>query len=202
VDELVLRGMAKWPNVPAVYGWLRLDRRGNWLIKGEPVSNPTIIAFIGRNYASDEHGQWYFQNGPQRVFVALGYTPFVYRVAGVPDGPIEIEAHNGLAASTISGAWFDEIGALLLLTELGVGVVHDQDLERLIPFFIDANGNAVPEDVFEELMGLAEQGRPVPLWLKLRDISVKLEPIRAAEVPGRFGFVSRPTPPAGQDAST
>jgi len=202
MDELVLRAMAKWPNVPAVYGWLRLDRRGNWLIKGEPVSNPTIIAFIGRNYTSDEQGQWYFQNGPQRVFVALDYTPLVYRAAGPPEGPLEIEGHNLHAASTVTGAWFDETGTLLLLTELGVGVVHDQDLERLIPFFIDANGGAVPEDVFEELMELTEQGRPVPLWLKLRDTSVKLEPIRSAEVPARFGFVPHPTAPAGQDTCT
>ena len=194
--------MAKWPNVPAVYGWLRLDRRGNWLIKGEAISNPTIIAFIGRNYASDEQGQWYFQNGPQRVFVALDYTPFVYRAAGPPEGPLEIEGHNLHAASMVKGAWFDEAGSLLLQTELGVGVVHDQDLERLIPFFIDANGGAVPEDVFEELMELTEQGRPVPLWLKLRDTSVKLEPICSAKVPARFGFVARPTAPAGQDACT
>jgi DUF2946 family protein len=194
--------MAKWPNVPAVYGWLRLDRRGNWLIKGEAVSNPTIIAFIGRNYASDREGRWYFQNGPQRVFVALDYTPFVYRAVGPPGGPLEIEAHNLHAAATVKGAWFDEAGALLLLTELGVGIVHDQDLERLIPFFIDANGSAVPEDVFEELMELTEQGRPVPLWLKQRDTSVKLEPIRSAEVSARFGFVPRPTAPADQDACT
>ena len=202
MDELVLRGMAKWPNVPSVYGWLRLDRRGNWLIKDEPVSNPTIVAFIGRNYASDERGQWFFQNGPQRVFVALDYTPFIYGVVGSPQGPVEIEAHNGQATNTLKGAWFDEAGTLLLLTELGVGVVHDRDLERLIPCFIDANGNAVPEDVFEELMELTEQGRPVPLWLKLRDASVKLEPIRSADVPAQFGFVPRPTAPAGQDACT
>ncbi|TMH99667.1 MAG: DUF2946 family protein, partial [Betaproteobacteria bacterium] len=29
MDELVARSLAKWPNVPAVYGWLALDRRGN-----------------------------------------------------------------------------------------------------------------------------------------------------------------------------
>jgi len=39
VDEAVLRSIAKWPNVPAVYGWLKLDRRGNWLIKGERIAN-------------------------------------------------------------------------------------------------------------------------------------------------------------------
>ena len=27
MDDAVLRSMAKWPNVPDVYGWLSLDRR-------------------------------------------------------------------------------------------------------------------------------------------------------------------------------
>ena len=37
MDPAVLRGMARWPDVPAVYGWLALDRRGNWRLK-EAVS--------------------------------------------------------------------------------------------------------------------------------------------------------------------
>jgi hypothetical protein len=63
--------------VPAVYGWLALDRRGRWLLK-EPagarfsgVGNVALREFIGRKYAVDERGCWYFQNGPQRVYVAL-----------------------------------------------------------------------------------------------------------------------------------
>ena len=50
MDEQVLRGMAKWPNVPAVYGWLALDCRGKWLLQGEPIGNPTVTAYIARNY--------------------------------------------------------------------------------------------------------------------------------------------------------
>src|ERR1700693_3246190 len=73
MDEVVLRAIQKWPNVPSVYGWLSLDRRGNWSIKGEHIANPAIASFIGRNYARDEKGRWYFQNGPQRVFVTLVY---------------------------------------------------------------------------------------------------------------------------------
>jgi len=33
MDQTVLRSLAKWPEVPAVYGWLALDRRGNWLLR-------------------------------------------------------------------------------------------------------------------------------------------------------------------------
>src|SRR5690242_19491998 len=71
MDEIVLRSMAKWPNVPDVYGWLSLDRRGNWLIKNERIGNLAFREFIGRNYQPDARGCWYFQNGPQRVFVKL-----------------------------------------------------------------------------------------------------------------------------------
>ena len=77
MDEIVARSLAKWPNVPAVYGWLSLDRRGNWLIKGEKISNTALREFIGRNYEADAQGRWHFQNGPQRVYVSLAYTPLV-----------------------------------------------------------------------------------------------------------------------------
>src|SRR2546422_6290676 len=66
MDELVARSLAKWPNVPAVYGWLALDRRGNWRIKGQRISNVALREFIARNYECDSQGRWFFQNGPQR----------------------------------------------------------------------------------------------------------------------------------------
>ena len=65
MDEIVQRAIAKWPNVPAVFGWLSLDGRGNWAIKGERVHNKVITDFIGRNYGCDSDGRWFFQNGPQ-----------------------------------------------------------------------------------------------------------------------------------------
>ena len=199
MDEIVVRGMAKWPNVPSVYGWHSLDRRGNWLLKGDRINNPGVTAFIGRNYGRDERGCWFFQNGPQRVFVALDYSPYVYRVVSPDQMPLAIEAHNGKPVSSVSGAWMDENGALLLETDLGTGIVHDRDLERLLPAFIDANGNALAEEVLDELMELARRGQAVPLWLKFRETGVKIEPIASREVAGRFGFVARPEPPAGEE---
>jgi hypothetical protein len=89
MDEIVALGMAKWPNVPAVYGWLQLDRRGNWRIKGERVGNPALREFICRNYQPDSRGCWFFQNGPQRVFVALAYTPLVVHYEGEGEALID-----------------------------------------------------------------------------------------------------------------
>ena len=33
MDPIVRRAIARWPNVPAVYGWLKLDRRGRWSVR-------------------------------------------------------------------------------------------------------------------------------------------------------------------------
>jgi hypothetical protein len=199
MDDIVVRGMAKWPNVPAVYGWLSLDRRGNWLIKGERIANSLVSEFIGRNYACDARGRWFFQNGPQRVFVALDYAPFVFRVASPEGAPLALEAHTGRRVAAVTGAWLDENGTLLLQTDLGAGTIHDRDLERLLPALTDANGTPLPEDVLDELMTLAEQGRAVPLWLRFRDRSIKVEAVQSALAPERFGYVVRPAQPAGQE---
>ena len=124
MDPLVARAMAKWPNVPAVYGWLSLDRRGNWLIKGERIANAALREFIGRNYAADSAGRWYFQNGPQRVFVRLAYTPWVVHYEG--DALID---HCGGAFSAQS-FYVDEEGSVLAAGERGVALVDDRDLAR------------------------------------------------------------------------
>lgn len=199
MDEIVLRGMARWPDVPAVYGWLSLDRRGQWLLKGERIANPGITAFIGRNYAHDEQGRWFFQNGPQRVFVALEYAPFVYHVVNVPDAPLELETHVGKPVTAVRGSWIDENGITLLATEHGVGNVHDGDLDRLIAAFCDARGVPLDDAALESRMEAQQRGEPAPLWLRYRGATARVEPVRSQAVPRRFGFVPRPAQPAGEE---
>src|SRR3954464_8518308 len=134
MDDVVKQAMAKWPNVPAVYGWLGVDRRGRWLIKGEPISNPRVTEFIARNYAHDGQGRWFFQNGPQRVFVELRCVPFVYRVAkSIDSAKLHMQTHTGRDVETIVGAWIDDQGGLLLNTEHGAGALDDRDLDVILP---------------------------------------------------------------------
>src|SRR5262245_4250195 len=124
MDEIVARSLAKWPNVPAVYGWLALDRRGNWLIKGERIGNPALREFIARNYEADERGRWFFQNGPQRVYVRLAYAPLVVHFEG--DALVD---HCGrpFKAGT---AYQDDEGSVLIAGEHSVALLDDRDLER------------------------------------------------------------------------
>ena len=142
MDDIVKAALKKWPNVPHCYGWLALDARGDWYmrddrtqatgpfpqVKGSRILHDKLREFIQRNYAGDTNGCWYFQNGPQRVYVELEAAPWVWRLQADAAGAVNIESHTGLTAS-YSGAWLDEQGRLFVCTELGLGIVHTLDME-------------------------------------------------------------------------
>jgi hypothetical protein len=193
MDKIVLRSMLKWPDVPAVYGWLSLDRRGNWMIKTvaerfERIAHAAVREFIGRNYASDSEGRWYFQNGPQRVFVALDYTPWVYRLDDAGQGLL---AHTGAVPRSLEAMFLDDAGALLLETELGIGVFLDRDLSAVLKRLTDVCGRTVERLLEDVAQGAEARGM-------LQGKNVPIASIRAADVPRRFGFVARPAPRAGE----
>ena len=124
MDDSVVRSLAKWPNVPAVHGWLELDRRGNWLIKGGRIGNAALRDFIGRNYEADGEGRWFFQNGPQRVYVKLAYTPLVVHYEGQ-----ELLDQCG-RAFVARKAYLDDAGSVLLEGEQGIALLDDRDLDH------------------------------------------------------------------------
>lgn len=201
MDNIVKQAMAKWPDVPDVYGWLGLDRRGKWLIKGDPISNPAVTDFISRNYEHDATGRWFFQNGPQRVFVTLAYAPFVYRVRwdSNTDAPLRIEAHTGMVAHQVDSAWIDDAGIMLLVTELGAGMIDDRELDRLLPCFVDNTGAALTEDAIAEMIERVQAGGDAGLYFRHCDRTVPVTAVAAADVPAKFGFVQRPVQPDGQE---
>ncbi len=139
MDAIVEAALRKWPHVPHCYGWLALDARGNWFmrderiqhagpfpqVKGSRIEHAQLRAFIERNYAADARGAWYFQNGPQRVYLQLEAAPWVWRVGDAADNPVH--SHTGRSAA-VRSAWLDEIGRLFLDTDIGYGLVHTLDM--------------------------------------------------------------------------
>lgn len=126
MDPSVIAAMAKWPNVPDCRGWLSLDRRGQWRLQGSPVAHAGLAEFIGRNYACDETGAWFMQNGPQRVWVDLAATPWILRLQ---DG--QFVTHTGASAGEVEAAWLVDGEALCLRAGHGFGLVDDRDLLAL-----------------------------------------------------------------------
>jgi Protein of unknown function (DUF2946) len=137
--------MAKWPTVPDCYGWLGMDARGDYYMrddacqaagafqtyrtnpnaKGSRIQHDKLLAFIHRNYTQDDRGAYYFQNGPQRVFVELEVAPYVWRVE--PDG--SVMSHTGDKV-TVLGMYLTTQDLLMFVTHLGTGNVHPQDVLR------------------------------------------------------------------------
>lgn len=138
MDDIVKQAIAKWPHVPDCYGWLGLDGRGHWYLRDDAVQaqggfaaargvrleHEGLIAFIHRNYEADARGCWFFQNGPQRVYVELEAAPLVWRVG--PGG--DVVAHTGQAAGPVSECLMDEQGRVYLAANLGLGLVHSLDV--------------------------------------------------------------------------
>lgn len=184
MDDIVLRALARWPNVPDCYGWLALDRRGEWLMgpERERIAHRGLSEFISRNYVADTQGRWYFQNGPQRVWVGLDYTPWVYRVAPSSE---RLETHTGASVQRIDRVWLDENGTLGMLSEHGAGNVDDRDLLHLAEHLRDAQGGSYSGDVNEG---------DLQLQLGAYGVSLGVERIDAAALPRCFGFVRDPQP--------
>lgn len=144
MDDIVQQAMRKWPNVPDCYGWLGLDERGQWFMrdeatqtqghfqsgrpgaKGALLAHSKLIEFIERNYESDAQGRWYFQNGPQRVYVELQATPWIWRL----EADLRITTHTGRPAQ-LRECLMDETGRVYLHTDLGFGLVHTMDVNTV-----------------------------------------------------------------------
>jgi hypothetical protein len=169
-DEAVVRAMEKWPDVPECFGWLSLTRRGAWHIKGDLIEHARAVEFLGRHYRGDDQGRWFVQNGPQRVFIALDYTPWVFRF----DAHSGFSSHTGIPCNDISDAFEDDEGNVLLTCGLGVGLVDDRDLAALSDHLeYDAEGRG----------GLHWNNGVLPLRSITRELVART-----------FGFVADPEP--------
>jgi hypothetical protein len=199
MDDIVKQALAKWPNVPSCTGWLALDRRGQWRMRdeaaqqagalGAPIRHAALLGFINRNYAADAQGRWYFQNGPQRVFVELAYTPWVVRLLAQPDG-LRCTEQSGAPFEPVQG-WLDDAGAVLFSDAAGrIALLHDHDLEV---FSEHAAFFAADADLPQGTPGAA-----VGEFYWRADATLPLMAIAAEAVAARFGFIASPAaqPPA------
>lgn len=186
MDARVLQAMRRWPNVPAAYGWLRLDEAGRWRLEGQLIGNRRLAEFIGRNYLADEHGAWYFQNGPQRVFVELDHAPWVLHV----DTQGQLRDHLGEPVTLDGTGNLDEEGNLVLGTTRGAGLVSGAALLELADRLRGPDGTPLS---FESLAASDDRTQPI-LSLDWAGQCILVERLPKARVPARFGYVRIPAP--------
>ena len=163
MDAIVEAALRKWPRVPHCWGWLALDARGDWYmrdervqaagpfprVKGSVIRHDKLREFIHRNYLADELGAWFFQNGPQRVYVQLEAAPLVWRLDAAGEAPPRLTSHHGVPAQPRSH-WLDEQGRLYADSEAGYGIVHTLDM-GLVADAVERAQWAPQEIAFAEL---------------------------------------------------
>lgn len=204
--------MARWPDVPDVYGWLSLTERGQWRLHpradalrepasaGEPISSAQIVQFIDRNYACDEHGRWFFQNGPQRVYARLDAAPYILSTADPGQG---LRTHNGLQAGPVAGWWLDDGGRLYARCACGPGLIAGRDAASVMEGLYTLQGQTL-------LDALEQRGGTEPLRLRpwagetphaagapaTSEPAVALHQCPAQAIPQAMGFQRLPGPGA------
>ena len=193
MDEIVRQAIAKWPSVPHCYGWLALDARGTFRMRdeaaqlantpGDIIRHAALLAFIHRNYTHDERGAWFFQNGPQRVYVELETTPFVVRT----DPVHQFVLHDGQVMSGIHEVCLTDQGQLVLNNGRQIAMLDDRDLAQCLPL-LKLRGQLIDD---EQLMQwLASPNDDLSLGTREGDVRVRW--VRSDMLASSFGFVSRP----------
>jgi hypothetical protein len=195
MDDIVKQAMAKWPNVPHCYGWLALDARGGWRMRdeaaqragapGDRLNNPALVGFINRNYLHDERGNWYFQNGPQRVYVNLEATPFVART----DPQQGLVLQTGQALAEVEQVFLSDAGALVFVAGETVAQLDDRDMAQILGL-LELDGAAASDEAVMVWLDDGD-GRLVLPWAG-RQLAV--ERVVDEEMPARFGFNRTPAP--------
>lgn len=197
MDDIVKQAIGKWPNVPHCYGWLSLDARGNWRmrderaqalgLRGDRIANPALLGFINRNYTCDEQGRWYFQNGPQRVYVNLEATPYIART----DPAHGFMLHTGDSLVDIANIWLTDAGHLVLQDGEKIAQLDDRDMAQCLGRLRIADINAIDEDL---MAWLEQRGRMGTLSFDHNGKRIPVQYIEQDAIPVHFGFVPKPEP--------
>lgn len=219
MDDQVIAAISRWPNVPGVFGWLSLSVQGHWrlhphgdawdaqnensattrteLSPGETIGNARILSFINHNYAGDTQGRWYFQNGPQRVFVRLDGAPLILHLSGPG---LAFQTHTGLAAEHVAAWWLDDEGKLYARTEHGPGLIAGRDTMAVFEALRTIQG--------QPLLDLLESDTPAGEIMlastranrRADTVPAPLKRCKASEVCGALAFVRFPRPDGHSDS--
>lgn len=184
MDESVHKAMARWPDVPAVYGYIGLNHRGDFLLQGHAVTHERTREFIHRNYAMDEQGRAFFQNGPQRAYADLEATPWIYRL--MDNG--ELRTHTEQPVTALKEAAITADGEIVLVTEHGPGLLHAQDLDALADHL---SSESQPLD--DALAALIEGGNVVVI-LELPAGRVPVGHLGDTPLPLHYHYTPQPDP--------
>jgi hypothetical protein len=165
-------------------------------LPGTVIVHQALNEFISRNYACDTEGRYFFQNGPQRVFITLVATPWVVRMipsdrdtklltqcqsAIEPSAALSDENGNIYIVGKISQVVYENLNQAPKTTfstqeKESVALLHDHDLE-----------------IFSELATLKEEACSFGGSWNWHGQQLPLDPIHSSELASSFHYIARPS---------
>ena len=162
-------------------------------LPGQVITHLALNEFISRNYVCDHLGRYFFQNGPQRVFITLDATPWIARIIPSAEGlQLITQCHSSIEPS---GALSDENGNIYIIGKVNqllyrqenkgsfsqedcqtVALLHDHDLDH-----------------FSQIAKLREEACSYGGSWNWQSKQLPLDPIRSEEIASRFKFIAIPS---------
>ena len=187
MDDIVKQALAKWPNVPHCTGWLMLDRRGNGACATTPprpransatsIRHEALIGFINRNYESDDARPVVL---PERAAAGVcGTGLYAVDRAAAAD-----RADGALGMTDQAGAAFEPAHALARRRRRHAV----SPTRRRLPA---SPRCTITISTCSRTTRLSARMR-APCFTGALETDLAVEPIKRAEVAGRFGFVTSP----------
>jgi hypothetical protein len=162
-------------------------------LSGSVIQHAALSEFISRNYAHDSLGRYFFQNGPQRVFITLDAAPWIVRITPgengsrlvtqcgtdiKPQGALSDEKGNIYITGLIPQSFSNQVDNSRFTEQesISVALLHDHDLDLF------SNQSTVQEDACSFRGSWQWDGKDLPI-----------EPIHSIELSERFRFIKAPS---------
>ena len=182
------------PTCPPCYAWLALDARGAWRMRdersqalnlpGDKIRNATLSGFINRNYQHDQQGRWYFQNGPQRVYVDLAATPFIAHTTSEN----AFVLHTGVPMDEVDNIFLSAEGKLFLLNGETLAQVDDRDLAACLGKLTIGSKSASDQELMQWLENI--DGTQTLRFAVSQNKTLEVQRGELKQLMIQFGFVS------------
>ena len=201
MDQSVLDSLKKWPNVPNCFGWLAIDRRGEWRMRneftqanhlpGDIIRHVALRQFIERHYAVDQSGRFFFQNGPQRVFVTLDYTPWIVRLIPTENTQWQFETTSGEMIQPLN-CLLDENGQIIIEADFRIILeINNQFVSSTIRSIALLHDHDL--GIFSELASITNNACSLNGEFTWKGKTIPIEEVLSSDLPGKFKYQKNPS---------
>jgi len=161
-------------------------------LPGNVIQHRALNDFISRNYACDTLGRYFFQNGPQRVFITLDASPWIVRISPSDTGMKLLTQCDTLIKP--QAGLSDEVGNIYITGHLHQTIYESSDEEQFTQKDSLTVALLLDHDLglFTDLAKIHQEACSFGGSWNWNGQTLPLEPIYSQELSERFHFIKNP----------